>query len=371
MAQTEYHWQPRSPNARIVLLSILLFWVFYFALVTLRAALIDFPAQGEMIVRRTYVSLAGIVITLGYWQALKLIDASRLWVRLAAAALLALPAAIAIASINYYFFNLFDPGWLAELEKEMPKGKEPSVLAEILESSISRFFFLLAWAAFYLALGFAENVRAMERRASQFAQAAQASELRALRYQVNPHFLFNALNSLSSLVMTAKPKEAEAMILNLATFYRHSLSGDPTADVALADEIELQRLYLDIEQVRFAGRLSVEIDLPKSLESAPVPGLILQPLIENAIKHGVSRTSQAVSIRISAQAREGKLVIEVSDNGPGPAASASGESGIGLANVRDRLAARYGQAATLQCHGGDTGFRVSLSLPLERETVLA
>ena len=219
------------------------------------------------------------------------------------------------------------------------------------------------------ALGFAQDVGEAERKAARFARAAQSAELRALRYQVNPHFLFNTLNSLSALVMRGRRDEAETMIMNLSTFYRTSLSGEPSEDVDLAEEIELQKLYLDIEAVRFPERLQVKIDLPETLANAAVPGLILQPLVENAIKHGVSQTNRPVLIEISAAEAEGQLILTVTDNGPGHEKDddADRPQGIGLANVRDRLAARFGDRANMT-HGPnpDGGFGVCLKMPLVR-----
>jgi LytS/YehU family sensor histidine kinase len=198
--------------------------------------------------------------------------------------------------------------------------------------------------------------------------AAQSAELRALRYQVNPHFLFNTLNSLSSLIMTGKGDAAERMILNLATFFRTSLTGDPTEDVPLADEIQLQRLYLDIETVRFPERLIVAIDLPDDLRSACVPGLILQPLVENAVKYGVSRARRPVTIRISARTSAGRLQLVVEDDGEPIGNDGSEGTGVGLRNVRDRLMARYGAAGhstwTARPEGG---FVVTLDMPLVRD----
>lgn len=160
------------------------------------------------------------------------------------------------------------------------------------------------------------------------------------------------------------------MIMNLSTFYRTSLSGEPSEDVDLAEEIELQKLYLDIEAVRFPERLLVRIDLPPELAGAAVPGLILQPLVENAIKHGVSQTNRPVLIEISAAQEQGQLILTVTDNGPGPAPveiDDDGPHGIGLANVRDRLAARFGERASLvhgPVEGG--GYRACVTLPLVR-----
>jgi two-component sensor histidine kinase len=356
-------------DSRVVLFSILGFWLFYVVIVTLRATIMDFPAQGEMALRRGFVTAVGILITIGLWLLLRPFDRQPLWTRIAAVILISIPCAIAISAVNYYFFNVYDPAGLMDIERAFPDKEHPAIL-EIAEVAITRYFFLIAWASLYLALGFAQDVGQAERKAARFARAAQSAELRALRYQVNPHFLFNTLNSLSALVMRGRRDEAETMIMNLSTFYRTSLSGEPSEDVDLAEEIELQKLYLDIEAVRFPERLLVKIDLPPELSNAAVPGLILQPLVENAIKHGVSQTNRPVLIEISAAQAHGQLILTVSDNGPGPATveiDDDGPHGIGLANVRDRLAARFGERASI-AHGpaNGGGYRVCLTLPLVR-----
>lgn len=359
----------RTLDSRAVLFSILGFWLFYVVIVTLRAMIMDFPAQGEMALRRGFVTGIGIFITIGLWQCLRLLDRKPFWTRVVAVSLISVPCAIAISAANYYFFNVYDPAGLMDIERAFPDRDHPMIM-EIAEVAITRYFFLIAWASLYLALGFSQDVREAERRMARFARAAQSAELRALRYQVNPHFLFNTLNSLSALVMRGRRDEAETMIMNLATFYRTSLSGEPNEDVCLGEEIELQKLYLDIEAVRFPERLQVRIDLPDDLVSAAVPGLILQPLVENAIKHGVSQTNRPVRIEISAAKVDGQLILTVTDNGPGPSQpdrADNGPHGIGLANVRDRLAARFGERASI-AHGAiaDGGYRVCLTLPLMR-----
>src|SRR5205823_3090281 len=146
---------------------------------------------------------------------------------------------------------------------------------------------------------------------------------------------FNTLNSLSSLVMSRRPEEAEQMIVNLSTFFRSSLAIDPTEDVSLADEIRFQRLYLDIEKVRFPNRLHVDAEIPNGLGKARVPPLILQPIVENAIKHGVARTAEPVNVSIRAHEEDGQLVVLV-ENDRGPSVENGGEgrgTGVGLANV--------------------------------------
>jgi len=171
--------------------------------------------------------------------------------------------------------------------------------------------------------------------------------------------------------MGGRPAEAESMILKLSTFFRSSLSLDPSADVTLAEEIELQRLYLDIEKVRFPRRLKVEIDIPQELQSARVPGLILQPLVENTIKYGVSGTRDTVTLMIrAAEAGPGRFTLEVQNSGATAARGRNGKpegTGVGLANVSQRLEARFGSAA--KCEFGataDGGYRVYMTLPLDR-----
>lgn len=239
------------------------------------------------------------------------------------------------------------------------------------DSSVVWLFFFVAWSAFYLATKAQSEALGAQRRAVEAESAARAAQVRALRYQVNPHFLFNTMNSLSSLVMASRPEEAETMILKLSTFLRSSLSLDPSADVTLSEEIALQSLYLDIERVRFPKRLKVEIDVPQDLENARLPALILQPIVENAIKYGVSPTREKVVLRISArEAGPGRFTVEVTNTdklSKGRRKELHEGTGVGLGNVCERLNARFGHSA--QCTFGpldEGGYRVTLTLPLDR-----
>lgn len=360
--------EPRSVSPLLALYSILGFWLFYMVVVTLRSLVIGWEAQGELAFRRGIVTLIGIVITWGLYLILRRFDGKSLPTRVMAAFIASVPCAVIIALANYYVFNVYEPSALMEdvpTAKAMMEKEQLHAAKEIAEVAISRYFFLAAWAALYLALSYAGEVRRAERRAARYEQAAQKAELRALRYQVNPHFLFNTLNSLSSLIMMGRNEEAEAMILNLSHFYRNSLTGDPLDDVPLADEVELQKLYLDIEAVRFPERLITRIDIPENLMQVCVPGLILQPLVENAIKYGVSRASRPVTITLSARENDGKLQIIVRDDGDAIPDDERKGNGIGLANVRDRLAARFGEAANIQWYkAAGNGFTVELSMPI-------
>ena len=186
--------------------------------------------------------------------------------------------------------------------EEMIASKMPRLIAD---GTVTWYFLLAAWCAFFIAMTQQHRTRLTELRLAEAETAAHAAQVRALRYQVNPHFLFNTLNSLSSLVMSGRSDRAEEMLMALSTFFRTSLSMDPSADVSLAEEIGLQRLYLEIEKVRFPERLDVNIDIPEELERARVPALILQPLVENAIKYGVSATTAKVDLSIRARQLDG------------------------------------------------------------------
>ena len=239
----------------------------------------------------------------------------------------------------------------------------------ILETSLSWYFLFAAWAAFFVAMSYAKQLRAADMHAAMLTREAQEAQLRALRYQINPHFLFNTLNSLSSLILSQKTDTAERMLMNLSTFFRATLSADPTADVSLEEEIKLQRLYLDIEQIRFPDRLTVEVDVPDALLAARVPVLILQPVVENAVKYGVAKSRKPVTVRISAYEEAGRLHIKVRDDGEASPAELDGGAGtgVGLKNVCDRLTARYGaRAGCLNGADPDGGYTVHLYLPVVR-----
>lgn len=355
---------------QMVFLTIVGFWVFHALIVSLRAAVLEFPAQGELATRRILVTLIGMTLTWLLYLILRLFDRKPLGVRVATAFIAAAPCAFVIACANYYVFNVYDPvSVFSDQElgrKFMDIQAELGLTAwqEVAEIAVSRYFFLIAWASLYLALGYARDVSEAERTASRYAQAAQDAELRSLRYQVNPHFLFNTLNSLSSLVIKGDKVKAEEMIQNLSTFYRTSLSSDPLEEVTLEEEVELQKQYLGIEAVRFPERLRTRIDIPESLAGERVPALILQPLVENAIKYGVSRSTRPVTITISASASDGWMTITVDDDGEDSPKTEHG-NGIGLANVRDRLEARHGDAASLTSgRKAQGGFSASIRLPI-------
>ncbi len=356
---------PFTVPQRIAVLSIIAFWVFYYVSITLRSWIMDYPGYWLMLDNRAWVSLFGIGFTYLLYRILRLFCHHTLRVRVAAAFLFSAVAATAYSTVNYLSFYVVDPK-PPELQKRpgdppVKKIEKPADL--IAENALGWYFFFLSWSVFYLALSYAGAVRASERETARLRAAAQTAEIRALRYQVNPHFLFNTLNSISSLVMSGKREDAEAMILNLSTFFRTSLASEPTDDIPLADEIAVQKLYLEIEAVRFPERLRATFEIEPAAAAACVPGLILQPLIENAVKYGVAPARRPVQICVRARVNGDKLEVTVSDDGDG-AKTANG-TGVGLRNVRDRLTARFGDAAWLTAgKRAEGGFTAMLTLPL-------
>jgi len=384
---------------RLALKSIVGFWLVYAATVVSRALLGDDPwttlhNKGPNI-------LAGIILTLALYALLNWFTRGASMYRKAVlaavlSALAAIGQATTIIFLEPYFkqsreefrvqtregYVVIEKGHQIRIERaasdplvvtlprmsQMDQGKK---IRWVADSSVTWFFFFAAWSAFYLAALAQAQALGAQRRAAEAEANARAAQVRALRYQVNPHFLFNTLNSLSSLVMTGRAEQAEEMLLALSTFFRTTLSVDPSADVTLAEEIDLQRLYLEIEKVRFPSRLRVEIDIPKELESARLPALILQPLVENAIKYGVSPTTEKVTLRIEARSLgDGRFSITVTNTGkPGghPPRDPVESTGVGLTNVCQRLNARFGAQA--KCEFGPLpkgGYQVHLTLPLDR-----
>ena len=218
------------------------------------------------------------------------------------------------------------------------------------------------WAATALTVAYYSEARERERRMAVVKAQALDAQMRALRYQVNPHLLYNTLNSIASLLLDNKNAVAEEMVVRLSDFFRASLSNDPHADVALADEIALQRLYLEIEQMRFPDQLSSNFDIPTALERIRVPSLILQPLIENTLKHAIRPNGSPTEVQVRARRRERHLILEIADNGPGNSLTAG--TGIGLQNVRERLRARFGNDARIEMESNPgEGFLVRLKMP--------
>ena len=238
-----------------------------------------------------------------------------------------------------------------------------------------------AWSALYYAINFFRQVEEQNDQLIRLEYQATSAQLAMLRYQLNPHFLFNTLNSISTLVLLKQTGPANAMLSRLSSFLRYTLINQPSGRVTVAQEVETLKLYLDIERMRFEERLRTSFRIDPASEAALLPSLLLQPLVENAIKYAVSTQEAGAEITISTQLVGQNLRITVSDTGPGLQNEGTdnrltgvtfdgGElvsTGVGLANIRDRLAQAYGvehRFETMEPPEG--GFAVLIELPFER-----
>ncbi|MGN6057227.1 MAG: sensor histidine kinase [Sphingomicrobium sp.] len=270
-------------------------------------------------------------------------------------------AAVAIASMT---FSVIETWSVSTFLK--PNMKPVGV--EYLGAILLNFSLLAAWTALYYGINYflllEEQIDQRERLENQ----ASSAQLAMLRYQLNPHFLFNTLNSISTLVLLKQTERANAMLARLSSFLRYTLVNEPTAKVTLAQEVETLKLYLEIEKMRFEDRLRPHFRIESDTIGARLPSLLLQPLIENAIKYAVTPSENGADIWITAM-REGQAVrIEVADNGDGDGGelAASPSTGVGLANIRDRLSQAYGAANRFETKKNDRGgFSVILEIPYE------
>jgi sensor histidine kinase YesM len=230
--------------------------------------------------------------------------------------------------------------------------------------------YLWLFALYVTALGLMGTTRTVEERERQLAEAradAHQAQLAALRFQLNPHFLFNTLNAISSLIVTRRNEEAETMMQKLSEFLRASLGSDPCGVISLDDELETVQAYLDIESVRFGERLAVEVICPPALLDAAVPSFLLQPLAENAVKYAVAPARRTVTVRITAAQDGDDLVLTVEDDGDAAErVNTRAGSGVGLQNVRRRLEVLYGPRGVLEALPRDGGFLAIVRLPLTR-----
>ncbi len=224
--------------------------------------------------------------------------------------------------------------------------------------------YLASVALSYLLLA-QERAQEAERRGAELQLLAQESELKALRAQLNPHFLFNSLNSLSALT-AVDPARAREMCVLLSDFLRRSLGLGERRLVALREELELARAYLAIEQIRFGSRLRLAWEVDPAAEPALLPTLLLQPLVENGIKHGIAALTEGGTLSVVAEVVAGHVLVRV-DNPLDPEAPVPQGLGIGLRQVRQRLLGRFGNRARLEAGIHDKVHRVTLVFPLETE----
>lgn len=234
-------------------------------------------------------------------------------------------------------------------------------------------FIPMAWSVLYLGVKYYQDVQTERERALAAEGQAHRARLQALRYQLNPHFLFNTLNAVSTLIVEKKNHDAERMVARLSDFLRLTLECDSDVEVPLADELDFARRYLDIEQIRFGDRLVVTEDVDPEALSARVPPLLLQPLVENAVRHGIMPHEEGGTLLIEARRVSNRLLLRVVDDGPGPPSDTDSESGVGLSNTKARLESLYDgdhRFTLRRADGGGCVVRVELPFHTDSRTDL-
>jgi len=248
------------------------------------------------------------------------------------------------------------------------KSWQPEHLMDYVSGVMGSFYILLCWSGLYFGIKYYQQLQDQTEQTLKATSAAHQAQLKMLRYQLNPHFLFNTLNAISTLILDGANETANKAVSRLSDFLRYTLDNDPMSRVTLGSELGALDLYLEIEKVRFGDRLIVEKAIEAKAQSALVPSLILQPLIENAIKYAITPSEEGGTLRMSARVQRDTLVLQVSDTGPG-FGNGNGthkSSGVGLKNTRERLQQLYGdrQAFTL-APNEPTGVTVTINIPYE------
>ncbi|WP_439569956.1 sensor histidine kinase [Sphingopyxis sp.] len=265
----------------------------------------------------------------------------------------------------------FIDAWVAQIQNPNSEAGFTSLLLGAVYIDATS---LAAWSALYFAINYFLQLEEQNDRVLRLEAQAASAQLAMLRYQLNPHFLFNTLNSISTLVLLKQSEPANAMLSRLSAFLRYTLANEPTAQVTLAQEIETLKLYLDIEKMRFEDRLRPHFAIDPLVARARLPSLLLQPLVENAIKYAVTPQEDGADITLSAQLAGQNVRITVSDTGAGlpvdgtdPTTGLATEStGVGLANIRDRLAQAFGDQHRFDAQrGADGGFTVIIEFPFQ------
>src|SRR5918994_2678760 len=257
--------------------------------------------------------------------------------------------------INSSYRQLVEPEW------------QFKTLFEFAQGALSTMYLLLCWSALYFGIKYYETLQKQREAALRSAALAQEAQLKMLRYQLNPHFLFNTLNAISTLILDNRNTVANSAVTGLSEFLRYTLDQDPMKKVTVAQEVDALNLYLEIEKLRFGKRLTIEFSIDANASQMLMPSLLLQPLIENAIKYAVSPREQGGKIRIGAHVTGGMLQLEVADDGPGmiDASRIANGRGVGIRNTRERLQVLYGERGIVSVHNTEPGLRVALTLPAE------
>lgn len=303
----------------------------------------------------------GFVLTLGIRAGLRRVwDYGFGWIMGAALLMVCVCAAVFSAADTFAYAMLYEPDW------------QPAP-SEYLGIAFIQSFLLTSWVGLYVGIRFYIQYRKESNRVLKMTALAHQAQLAMLRYQLNPHFLFNTLNAISTLVLEDRGNLASKMLDKLSAFLRYSLITQPTDKVSLSQEIDALNLYLDIEKVRFEDRLLVTIDVSDDAKDGLLPSLILQPIIENAVKYAIAPSESGGQLLVRAQKRAGRLIITLADSGPGlpdkGLPKAHSGSGVGLVNTQERLKQIYVDDYSFSMQNRrDGGLEITISLPFEVAT---
>ncbi|MEM9302790.1 MAG: histidine kinase [Pseudomonadota bacterium] len=254
------------------------------------------------------------------------------------------------------------------------QGYVPTHWVDHFGGVMGAFYVLMSWSGLYFGIKYYLQLQEQTQRTLAATAAAHQAQLKMLRYQLNPHFLFNTLNAISTLILDRRNDTANLAVTRLSDFLRYSLDNDPMKRVTLRQELEALDLYLEIEMVRFGDRLVVKREVEAAALDALVPSLILQPLIENAIKYAITPREDGGTITIAGRTHDGALMMTIADDGPGledkPAPPKNGRqngAGVGLRNTRERLKQVYGDAQAMTLAPATPhGLAITINIPLER-----
>lgn len=248
-------------------------------------------------------------------------------------------------------------------------GYRPEGWISYFKFTLGSFYIMLCWSGLYFGIKYYQMLQSERQKSLTARTKAHEAQLTMLRYQLNPHFLFNTLNAISTLILINENKTANGMVTKLSDFLRYSLDKDPIEKVPLKQEIQALKLYLDIEKVRFEDRLQTSFELTKQASKSLVPSMILQPLIENSIKYAVAHNEHGGQIRIAAHTFGNDLLIEVSDNGPGTKlidGQPADRVGVGIRNTKERLQALYDKNYSFVMSDNEpSGLTINIRMPLE------
>jgi len=317
----------------------------------------------HVVVLYAFAATVGVAVTTVLRYVYRALWARPLTLRIAVAVALSyVMAGIWQAAKNIVVMELLDEfepmGWLGYFE-----GIQVS------------FYVMLLWTGFYFGIKYYQMLQRETEKVLRITAMAHQAQLKMLRYQLNPHFLFNTLNAISTLVLERDTEHANQMVTALSRFLRYSLDNDPMQRVSLDQELTALHLYLDIEQVRFDERLTVTSDIEALARRALVPSLLLQPIVENAIKYAIAPRESGGTIRIEANVRGDRLHVSITDDGPGIAdvdrlnavnGNVAAGRGVGLVNTRQRLTELYARDHSFSMHNvAPQGLQVALQIPFE------